>query len=76
MALPTQLARDLLPIVNVPQTYELVVDYAKHRIEKLRSELELCANMEQVLRIQGSIAELRKILTLKDEVNADSKRKE
>lgn len=75
MALPAQTARDLLPLVNDPGVYDMFLEYANCRIDLLRNELETAKDHDSILRIQGAIAEIRKIISLRDEVNADSKKK-
>lgn len=45
-----------------------VHEYADTRISTLRDQLETTKSHDRILEIQGSIAELRRIRTLRDEV--------
>jgi len=65
--------RDLLPLVNDKKTMELLELYAKARIEIRRDQLEQTLHPDKFKSTQGSIAELRRLLTLRDEVIAGAK---
>ena len=52
---------------------ELLEAYAKARIEIRRDQLEQTHNPERFKSAQGSIVELRRLLTLRDEVIAGAK---
>lgn len=65
--------RDLLPLVNDKNTMELLELYAKARIEIRRDQLEQTLHPDKFKSTQGSIAELRRLLTLRDEVIAGAK---
>ena len=60
--------RELLFLVNDLQTLELLHKYADIRLSTLRSFLETEKDHLRILEIQGSIAELRRLKTLRDEV--------
>jgi len=60
--------RSLLILVNDRDTMQRVHEYADTRISILRDQLENTKSHERLLEIQGSIAELRRIRTLRDEV--------
>ena len=47
--------------------------YAEHRLEVLRSYLETQKEPTKIYELQGAIAELRRIATLRDEVQSNSK---
>ncbi|MFZ9012377.1 MAG: hypothetical protein ACO20W_10855, partial [Anaerohalosphaeraceae bacterium] len=60
--------RSLLILVNDQDTMQRVHEYADTRISTLRDQLETTKSHDRILEIQGSIAELRRIRTLRDEV--------
>ena len=60
--------RDLLPLVNDKAIMELLEVYAKARIELRRDQLETPKDLQRISEIQGALAELRRIKTLRDEV--------
>ena len=59
---------DLLPLVNDKGVMELLEKYAKARIELLRDQFEQTQQPDRIEFTQGSIAELRRLLTLREEV--------
>lgn len=65
------LARNLIPLVNLNN--DALLEYAMYRLAILRNELETLVEINDILRIQGQIKELRRLITLKDEVLEDSK---
>ena len=65
--------RTLLPLVNDKSAMQLLEAYAKARIEIRRDQLEKTFNVEKFREGQGALAELRRILTLTDEVRAGAK---
>tara|TARA_R100000951_G_scaffold106107_2_gene100414 strand:- start:1004 stop:1222 length:219 start_codon:yes stop_codon:yes gene_type:complete len=58
----------LLPLVNDKLQFQSVQDYAKGRIDILLQQLSTERDMNNVVRIQGAIAELRRFSTLREEV--------
>ena len=60
--------RALLPLVNEHEQMKRLNMYVEHRIEALRDQLETLSDVEQVKAYQGSIRELRRFTTLRDEV--------
>lgn len=70
MSLPKELARDILPLVN--ESNEELIKYAKYRIEQLHKELET-VQPDRLGYVQGSLAELKKFLTLREQVLIDAK---
>tara|TARA_R110000822_G_scaffold125193_2_gene259796 strand:+ start:81 stop:296 length:216 start_codon:yes stop_codon:yes gene_type:complete len=60
--------RALLLLVNTKEQYSLLKEYADKRIATLLNQLSTETDMDRVKRIQGSVAELRKIGTLREEV--------
>ena len=63
-----QTYRDLLPLVNDKAAMEILELYARARIELRRDQLEQTIHPDRFKSTQGSIAELRRLLTLRDEV--------
>lgn len=63
-----ELARALLMMVNDHDKYESLQKYVAYRIEVLRNYLETTRDHEKVLEMQGSISELRKLQTLREQV--------
>jgi len=51
----------------------LLLEYTLAKIALLHTQLECTKDHERVLEIQGSIAELRRFRTLRDEVIAGAK---
>ena len=58
----------LLPLVNDKLQFQSVQDYAKGRIDILLRQLSTERDMNNVVRMQGAIAELRRFDTLREEV--------
>lgn len=63
-----QFYRSLLPLVNDPDHYALMQEYASARIASFLKQLETAKDIERIREIQGAIAELRRFKTLQDEV--------
>ena len=63
-----QFYRSLLLLVNTTEQMDLLHKYAAARIEGLRDLLEKQKDPQRILEIQGSITELRRFKTLRDEV--------
>lgn len=61
------LYRQLLLLVNDKQMMDRLNLYVAARIEVLRSQLETAKDADRVREIQGSILELRRFLSLRDE---------
>jgi hypothetical protein len=66
-------ARSILPLVNDVDRYDLLQSYVRARIEVLRGYLESTKELNKVLEIQGSIAELRRFQTLREQAVEGSK---
>jgi len=60
--------RGLLLLVNTKAQYSLLTEYADMRIKILHTQMSTETDMDRVKRIQGSIAELNRLKTLRDEV--------
>lgn len=74
MSMDRKIAESLLPVVNDSLDLEALQDYASYRIEQVHLKaLEKSTNMEEILRIQGAIKELRRFASLREEVVQDSR---
>lgn len=60
--------RSVLPLVNNHEQMERLMVYVDHRIKDLRDQLETLSDVDQIKAYQGSIRELRRFKTLRDEV--------
>ena len=65
--------RAMLSFVNDRNQMALLLEYTLAKIALLHTQLECTKDHERVLEIQGSIAELRRFRTLRDEVIAGAK---
>ena len=60
---------NLKPFVNNKELYEDFLEYLDTVIESKRKTLEQSTDMVMVYQTQGAIAALRKLKTLKEQVN-------
>ena len=60
--------RSLLLLVNNKDIFRLLQEYGEERTQTLLNQMSLEKDMDKVKRIQGSVAELRRIKTLREEV--------
>lgn len=65
--------RQLLSLVNDPDTYNALQTYMDARRAILIYQLEVATDMDAVRRLQGALAELGRIATLKEEVQEGAK---
>jgi len=63
-----QFYRDILLLVNRKETYDLLQEYVDKRISVLHEQLEITLDETAIRLIQGSIKELRRFKTLREEV--------
>lgn len=68
-----EVARKILPIVNVKQNEDRLMHYITWRIEYLHQQLEICTSMDEMRSIQGQLKEVRRLATLKEEANQAAK---
>ena len=61
------LAKKLLPLVNDIDKYSLLQEYIDNRVETMRNFLENTKDHTKILEVQGSITELRRFQTLRDQ---------
>jgi hypothetical protein len=65
--------RSLLPLVNDPSVYKLLLSYLDKRIQRLQQTLETVNDTDEFRRIQGRIAELRRMQKLREETITEAK---
>jgi hypothetical protein len=65
--------RDLLPLVNNQEFYQLIQMYAKERIETLRNQLEMTKGEDNFSLVQGKLLEARLLLLLRETVIQNAK---
>ena len=63
-----EIAKKLLPLVNVKRTVDLMELYADMRIAEAHKLLEQSDDLRVIQMAQGAIKELRRFKTLRDEV--------
>ena len=68
-----QITNALGVITHQIKTWSALEDYANQRISYYRQQLEQAENIESVLKYQGAIKELRRILQLKEIVEQSRK---
>jgi len=68
-----QFYRKMLPLVNDPAVYDLLQEYIDARIEQYRDHLEKLGGWEEIQKMQGKIAELRRLQHLKEEIQQEAK---
>jgi hypothetical protein len=66
----TEIAKKLLPLVNVKRTVDLMELYADMRIAEAHKLMEQSDDLRVIQMAQGAIKELRRFKTLRDEVQA------
>lgn len=72
----TFMYKDLLPLVNDADTYARLLSYVDHRISNLRDSLEITTDPHRIATIQGQIAELRRLHTLRETAKHKAENKE
>ena len=65
-----EIAKKLLPLVNVKRTVDLMELYADMRIAEAHKLMEQSDDLRVIQMAQGAIKELRRFKTLRDEVQA------
>tara|TARA_R100001510_G_scaffold51328_1_gene51071 strand:+ start:424 stop:648 length:225 start_codon:yes stop_codon:yes gene_type:complete len=63
-----EIAKKLLPLVNVKRTVDLMEVYADARIAEAHKLMEQSDDLRVIQMAQGAIKELRRFKTLRDEV--------
>tara|TARA_R100001369_G_scaffold83105_2_gene115130 strand:- start:336 stop:551 length:216 start_codon:yes stop_codon:yes gene_type:complete len=65
--------RAMLPLVNDKKQMDLLLEYTLGKIALLQVQMETTKDHSRIIEMQGSIAELRRFRTLRDEVIRGSK---
>tara|TARA_R100000231_G_scaffold133966_1_gene107195 strand:- start:504 stop:725 length:222 start_codon:yes stop_codon:yes gene_type:complete len=70
-----EIAKKLLPLVNVKRTVDLMELYADMRIAEAHKLMEQSDDLRVIQMAQGAIKELRRFKTLRDEVTKRAEEK-
>ena len=70
-----EIAKKLLPLVNVKRTVDLMEVYADARIAEAHKIMEQSDDLRVIQMAQGAIKELRRFKTLRDEVTKRAEEK-
>jgi hypothetical protein len=65
-----EIAKKLLPLVNVKRNLDALEMYMESRITDMHRNMEQGEDMKAIYQAQGAIKELRRLRTLRDEVIA------
>jgi len=63
-----EIAKKLLPLVNVKRNLDALEMYMESRITDMHRNMEQGDDMKAMYQAQGAIKELRRLRTLRDEV--------
>ena len=63
-----EIAKKLLPLVNVKRNLDALEMYMESRITDMHRNMEQGEDMKAMYQAQGAIKELRRLRTLRDEV--------
>ncbi|OUW92801.1 MAG: hypothetical protein CBD88_08035 [Flavobacteriales bacterium TMED228] len=63
-----EIAKKLLPLVNVKRNLDALEMYMESRITDMHRNMEQGDDMKAMYQAQGAIQELRRLRTLRDEV--------
>lgn len=69
-----EVKRDLLPFVNQRDFDRFVKIYVDERLDILRRSLEITSDINDIYKTQGQIKEVKRLLTLIEEVREVKKR--
>ena len=70
-----EVAKKLLKLVNVKSNTDLLEFYAKERVQILYRQMEQLASIDEIRQIQGAIREIKRLITIRDEVIEKAKDK-
>jgi len=65
-----EVAKQLLPLVNVKKNTDILEAYMEYRVAELHKLLEQHEDIYKINKAQGAIQEIRRLKTLRDEVIA------
>lgn len=60
-------------LVNSPDVYKSFLDYIEKKIADNQKSLEVATEMKDVYRLQGQVYALRRLLSLREEINSMDK---
>ena len=69
-----EVAKQLLPIVNVKKNTDALDVYMEYRVAELHKLLEQHEDIYNINKAQGAIQEIRRLKTLRDEVIAKAEK--
>lgn len=70
----TDVAKQLLPLVNVKKNTDALDVYMEYRVAELHKLLEQHEDIYNINKAQGAIQEIRRLRTLRDEVIAKAEK--
>ena len=70
----TDVAKQLLPVVNVKKNTDALDVYMEYRVDELHKLLEQHEDAYNINKAQGAIQEIRRLKTLRDEVIAKAEK--
>ena len=70
-----EVAKKLLKLVNVKSNTDLLEFYARERVQILYRQMEQLASVDEIRQIQGAIREIKRLITIRDEVIEKAKDK-
>jgi|TARA_R100000541_G_scaffold48577_2_gene55652 hypothetical protein len=70
----TDVAKQLLPLVNVKKNTDALDVYMEYRVAELHKLLEQHEDIYNINKAQGAIQEIRRLKTLRDEVIAKAEK--
>jgi len=62
-----EIAKEIFHNLNSPKIIDTIKSYALARIEILRVEFEACKDADRIRQIQGSMQELRKLMSIRED---------
>jgi len=68
-------AKELLPLVNDVDDLKALHVYAEDRLKVIRNDLDTNTDLNSILRLQGQIKELKRLLSIREEVLAETNKK-
>lgn len=66
----SKIAKAIAPLVNKVKDFNMLKEYAEYRIEHNKNLLVNAKTFDEVIKYQAAIAEMKRILTLQDEVKS------
>lgn len=63
-----QIATPVLPLVNNKEALDGLLYYINYRIDVLKDNLTVVSTYDEILKIQGTISELKRMKNVRDEI--------